>query len=151
MIRAGSVRRSASSAPAGIPARDAIRVASSSSGRRPGVIKSLGHAQDPRAGSAPAATAGSSPARSSDDLPDPDGPSTIKHPWPGHLLTSPDDQLSGQLPTAEEPLGVFRLERRQPWVGALRADCDPGGIQGGGPLLVSRWPRRNRRVGPTAR
>ena len=87
VIRAGSVRRSASSAPAGIPARDAIRVASSISGRRPGVIKSLGQAQDPRAGSAPAATAGSNPARSSDDLPDPDGPSTISSP--GRASCSP--------------------------------------------------------------
>ena len=102
MIRAGSVRRSASSAPAGIPARDAIRVASSSSGRWPGVIKSLGQAQDPRAGNAPLATAGSNPARNSDDLPDPDGPSTIEVRL-GHLLTGPGNQLSRQLLAAEVP------------------------------------------------
>lgn len=87
VILPGSVRRSASSAPAGTLAKDATRVASSITGRRPGVIRSLGQAEDPRAGSAPAATAGSNPARSSDDLPDPDGPSTVSSP--GRASSSP--------------------------------------------------------------
>ena len=92
MILAGSARRSASSAPAGMPATAAIRVASSSIGSCPGVIRSMGHASDPRAGSSPAAMAGSSPARISEDFPDPDGPRIISRPgrvsWPASRVTT---------------------------------------------------------------
>ena len=65
--------------------------------------------QPPSAGSTPAASAGSSPARTSEDLPQPDAPTTVSTPATGE----PGDELGDQSLTPEEVVGVAGLEGRQ--------------------------------------
>jgi hypothetical protein len=63
------------------PAISARAIASSRSGLPAGRITRLGHRSDPGP-SAPAARRGSNPARSGEDLPDPDSPATSTIPAP---------------------------------------------------------------------
>src|ERR1019366_9628153 len=65
------------------PASDAPRTASSSNGARAGVNNRHGQHADPGADASPAPRIrGSTPARSSDDLPAPDTPETTSRPCP---------------------------------------------------------------------
>ena len=69
------------------PAISAKPIASSRSGLAVGRITRRGHRSDPGP-SAPAASRGSNPARSSEDLPDPDSPATSRIPAPSSRSAS---------------------------------------------------------------
>jgi hypothetical protein len=80
---AGSASSPRRTADASVPASSATRSASSSSGALVGVNTTHGHHAAPGATASPSArTCGSTPARSSDDLPAPDTPDTTKSPVP---------------------------------------------------------------------
>ena len=75
--RAGSERRSSSIEPLATPPVSATRMASSSRGCGPGVSRIV--VQAPAPGRVPLQAAGNRPARSTEDLPEPDGPTTAKN------------------------------------------------------------------------
>ena len=80
---AGSASSPRRTSAASVPASCATRTASSSSGARAGVNNRHGQDADPGADASPAPRSrGSTPARSSEDLPAPDTPDTTSSPAP---------------------------------------------------------------------
>lgn len=79
------------------PAISASTIASSRSGLAVGRITRRGHRSDPGP-SAPAASRGSNPARSSEDLPDPDSPATSKISAPSSRSASRRTSRSASSP-----------------------------------------------------
>ena len=82
------------------------RPSSAAAGARRAAARAIGQRSLP--GSTPAASAASSPARSADDLPLPDGPTMPSQRRAGE----PRDQLRDEPLAAEEVAGVVDVERR---------------------------------------
>ena len=101
------------------PATSASCIASSRNGLPVGRITRRGHRCDPGP-SAPAASRGINPARSSEDLPAPDSPATSSIPGPVQPPGKPLHQLVRQLAAPVKNPRVPLLERHQPQIRAPR-------------------------------
>ena len=75
----------------------------------------------------PSGSAGISPARSNDDFPEPEGPTTVSGTPGGRSLGGQPDQARGDGFAAEEPGGVLRLETGQAPVGRRGGGRPPSG------------------------
>ena len=116
---AGSVSSPRRTAAASAPASTATRSASSSSGARPGVSTRHGQPAAPGADGSPAPRIrGSTPARSSDDLPAPDTPDTTIRPAPGKAATSVP-ALRWRPLRGRRKGRVLLLKRVQPPIGGI--------------------------------